>query len=537
MPIDEGVNVDLQFLIVEVKKQARASLSYLEKPTRGKLKKIKEREDYVDNLKNTLENKSYYQIHRLENDDRQMNYFKALITIAANLERACDYFESMCDQMAFVSDLEGLQDYHLRRYYREINRALDMIYPALTQHNLEMAQNICDREQRIDELYDESFFQIRDSLQDRRKVDDNLALLFIVRYLERVGDSLLNIGEAILNIHLGGKMGIRQFRNLQRALKKQDIDIHSSRVEFKAIMNTRSGSRVGKIVSRSKNKGGKRTVFYKEGPKDKIDEEVSGLKLWRKASSVRVPDLLYHDSRKKHSTILLEYIEGKDLLDILINQRGRVSSALEVLTRSLTTVWDETRKEKGVKSSHISQLMSRTDDIMSVHGQLFNLEDHMDRVLKDAKKLESSLRSPFSMLIHGDFNVDNIIYPAESQQPYFVDVHRSRQGDYVQDVSVFLVSNFRVPIFSPDIRSRLDEANKRMFDCAEAYALTNGDRTFHARLALGVFRSLITSTRFLFDQGFTSNMFHRGTTLLQEVLDHRDSLEEFRLSTDYFLYR
>ena len=30
MPIDEGVNVDLQFLILEVKKQARASLSVIE---------------------------------------------------------------------------------------------------------------------------------------------------------------------------------------------------------------------------------------------------------------------------------------------------------------------------------------------------------------------------------------------------------------------------------------------------------------------------------------------------------------------------
>jgi hypothetical protein len=48
MPIDEGVNIDLQFLILEVKKQARASLAMLEKPTGTKLAKIKTREDYVD---------------------------------------------------------------------------------------------------------------------------------------------------------------------------------------------------------------------------------------------------------------------------------------------------------------------------------------------------------------------------------------------------------------------------------------------------------------------------------------------------------
>ncbi len=535
MPIDEGVNVDLQFLIVEVKKQARASLSYVEKPSRSKLKKIKEREDYIDNLKNTLENKCYFQIHRLDDDDRQMYYFKALITIAANLERASDYFESICDQCAYIEDMDYVGDYRLRRYYREINRALDLIYPSLTQHSLEMAQNICDREEKIDELYDESFFRVRDTLRDHKRVDDSLTLLFIVRYLERVGDTLLNIGEAILNIHLGEKMGIRQFKNLRRALRHQNIDIESSHVEFKSIMNTRSGSRVGKIVSQDKND--KRTVFYKEGTRDKIDEEARGLKLWEKVSSVSVPELLYHDSRKKHSTILLEFIEGNDLLEILINQRGRVSSALDLLTESLTRVWDETRTDKSVKSTHISQLISRTEDIVSVHGQLFNIEENMEHVLKDAKKLESRLKAPFSTLIHGDFNVDNIIYRSESEHPYFVDVHRSRQGDYVQDVSVFLVSNFRVPIFSPDIRGRLDEANWRMFESAQAYALAHGDTTFHARLALGVFRSLITSTRFLFDEGFTTNMFNRGTTLLHELLDHRDALEDFRLSSEYFLYR
>ena len=60
MPIDEGVNVDLQFLIIEVKKQARASLSYLEKPTRGKLKKIKESQW---NTKGNQRNSSDNQIH------------------------------------------------------------------------------------------------------------------------------------------------------------------------------------------------------------------------------------------------------------------------------------------------------------------------------------------------------------------------------------------------------------------------------------------------------------------------------------------
>lgn len=536
MPIDEGVNVDLQFLIVEVKKQARASLSYIDKPTPGKSKRIKEREDYVDNLKNTLENKSYYQIHRLEDDDRQMNYFKALISIASNLERVSDFFENIADQMDYVADHEYFKEFNLKRYYREIDKALDMIYPALTQYNLELAQGLCDIEQTIDDLYDESFLAVRQNLRGRRKVDDSLTLLFIVRYLERVGDTFLNMGEAILNIHLGEKMGIRQFRNLRAALEGQGIDIRSNMVEFRSIMNTRSGSRVGKVIS-TNGDNAQLALFYKEGARDKIDEEVAGLKRWSRVTSVKVPRVLFHDSRKKDATLLREYIEGNDLLEILINQRGRVGHALDLLAESLAALWDETRRTRTIKSNHISQLISRTDDIVSVHRQLFSLEENMAQMLKDAKKMEADLKSPFSVLIHGDFNVDNIIYRPDAEHVYFVDVHRSRYGDYVQDISVFLVSNFRIPIFSSDIRQRLNEANLRIYEVASAYAAKHRDSTFHARLALGVFRSLVTSTRFLFDEAFSKDMFMRGTGVLRDVLDHKDELESFTLSADYFLYK
>ncbi|XOV88429.1 MAG: PhoU domain-containing protein [Pseudomonadota bacterium] len=535
MPIDEGVNVDLQFLVLEVKKQARASLSYLERPTRNKLKRIREREDYVDNLKNTLVNKSYFQIHRLADDDRQVNYFKALITVAGNLERISDLFENICDQVRHFNDPEFPLGFELKRYYREFYRALDMTYPALTELNLTLAQSICDSEQLIDDLYDESFMVVRRNLRQRRDVDDSLTLLFILRYLERVGDAFLNIGEAVLNIHLGEQLGIRQFRNLMKGLARQGIDIREEVVEFNSVMNTRSGSRVGTVIVH--NNQAQRSFFYKEGARDKIDEEAKALAQFQRVGMVKVPAVLWHQSKKKYATLLLEYIEGHDLLELLINQRARVGQALDLLASSMVSLWDSTRRKKTVRSDHIAQLVSRTDDIVSVHGQLFNLEANMGKMLKDAKKLERTLKAPFSTLIHGDFNVDNIIFGAGAEDIWFVDVHRSRYGDYAQDVSVFLVSNFRVPIFSADIRQRLNEANMRMFECAVGYADSQGDTTFHARLALGLFRSLVTSTRFMFDEGFSTNMFMRGTSVLHELLEHKDDVAGFRLSQDYFLYR
>lgn len=534
MPIDEGVNIDLQFLILEVKKQARASQSVIEKPTPAKINKIRNREDYVDNLKNTLENKSYFNIHRHVGEERQMNYFKALITIASNLERCADFFEHIADQMTHVKDPENFREHDLRRYYLVINKALDLIYPAFTEHDLDIAQRICDYEQDLDDYYDESFAQIRSQLRQRRHVDDMLTLLNIIRYLERVGDSFLNIGEAILDIHVGEKMGIKQFRNLRKGLESLGIDIRSRHVEFKPIMNTRSGSRVAKIIA---NGDDTTTVFYKEGARDKIDEEVKGLKLWHDKFPGTTPNVLYHDtSRKNHATILLEYIDGVDLLEILIKRKGKLDQALNLLTERQKLVWSTCRKDKPARIDYVNQLLKRKTDIQSVHGNLFDLDKDLDELTDRAKKLERHMKAPFSTLIHGDFNVDNIIFSLPENKMFYVDVNRSGYGDYVQDVSVFLVSNFRIPIFSRDVRQRLNEANHRMFDAALDFAKQNKDETFEARVALGLFRSLITSTRFLFDKSFSTDMFDRATLILQELMAHEDDLGKYRLTREYFTY-
>jgi phosphate uptake regulator len=531
MPIDEGVNIDLQFLILEVKKQARASLAMLEKPSVTKLAKIKTREDYVDNLKNTLETKSYFNIHQRAEGDGQVNYFRALISIGANLERCSDFFESIARQMQHVSDPASFEPFELKKYYALIFKALDLVYPALSLNDLDQAQKICDYEIAIDDLYDASYTKIRSNLRQRRQVDDMLSLLTIVRYLERVGDNFLKIGEAVLNIHVGESMGINQFRYLRRGLESQGIDIRSSNVEFKPIMNTRSGGRVAKIVDRERGQ-----VFYKEGETDKIDEEIRGLALWEKQFPGLTPGVLWHDSREAHSTILLQCLDGIDMLELLINSRSKLDKALDILTSHLVKQWDKTKKNKPVKVDYVLQMMKRKGDIQSVHAHLLALDDELDSLLAAAKKLEKQLRAPFGTLIHGDFNIDNIIFHLADEKMYFVDVHRSGYGDYAQDVSVFLVSNIRIPLFSKDIRQRLNESNRRMYACAAGYAAAHQDGQFDARLAMGLFRSLITSTRFMFDKSFSQSMYHRAILILQDVLAHKGKLDDYKLREDYFLY-
>jgi Ser/Thr protein kinase RdoA (MazF antagonist) len=142
-----------------------------------------------------------------------------------------------------------------------------------------------------------------------------------------------------------------------------------------------------------------------------------------------------------------------------------------------------------------------------------------DSLAQKASKIESRLYAPFSVYIHGDFNIDNIIYDPHSHQLRYVDLHRSRYMDYVQDVSVFMVSNYRMQVLDSRIRQRIESVIREFYRIAQAFAKSNKDDTFEIRLAFGLVRSLATSTRFILDRNLARGMFLRARYLLQQIVN------------------
>jgi hypothetical protein len=90
--------------------------------------------------------------------------------------------------------------------------------------------------------------------------------------------------------------------------------------------------------------------------------------------------------------------------------------------------------------------------------------------------------------------------------------------DYVQDVSVFMVSNYRLQVFDVPLRARILMLTRAFYRFAADFARKAGDPTFELRLALGLARSFATSTRFILDKSLSRAMFLRSRYLLEQVL-------------------
>ena len=171
-------------------------------------------------------------------------------------------------------------------------------------------------------------------------------------------------------------------------------------------------------------------------------------------------------------------------------------------------MWKETHTKTPIHADYMGQLAKRLPDVYAIHPE-FRCGDEsicgekipsFDTLLKKARRREKQLKAPFSVYIHGDFNLDNIIYDPVNKKINFIDLHRSRYMDYVQDVSVFMVSNYRLQILDAPLRRRLLDVAVALYEFARRYAKRAGDESFELRLAYALARSFATSTRFILDK-------------------------------------
>ncbi|MDP3426486.1 MAG: phosphotransferase, partial [Humidesulfovibrio sp.] len=144
-----------------------------------------------------------------------------------------------------------------------------------------------------------------------------------------------------------------------------------------------------------------------------------------------------------------------------------------------------------------------------------------EELFQSCREIEPELFAPMTVLLHGDFNANNIVYDHSAPRVHYVDLHRSRRGDWVEDVAVFLVSFFRMPIFETALRGRINHMIASFFAHAHVFADDIGDGTWQARLALGLTRSLFTSTRFELNYDFAREMSLRAHYLMEGLAEHR----------------
>lgn len=542
----EDIIENFRFLNMEVENQVKLTYGLLSNYDVELHEKIASKDDYIDNLKTTVENACFTRIHTLGAVDRKkVNDVRAVHIICVNLERIADFCVNIARQTEYLSEMDAIRGYNYREMFEVIQKGLSTVSQVLDNRELAGALEICRAEYVLDQLYKVSFDRILAEMKKGSHITDLVTVLFIFRYLERIGDAILNIGEALIFAVIGDRIKIRQFDALQKTLGQSDFEGTFSDVDFDSIWGSRSGCRIGR-VSRKNPSGFKSQGIFKEGVLKKIRKERDNITTWESIFPGLAPKVFGYHEETDTASLLVEFLGGCTMDQVVLTESTDViRNVFYIFEQTVNDIWTKTRRPGPVKTDYMRQLKSRLEPVRRVHPDFFRESCAIESLdirstaalIETLSDIESELAAPFTVFIHGDFNTNNIIYNSLDQRINYIDLYRSRQADYVQDASVFLVSNFRLPVTNRELRERLNTVTLYFYEFFEDFAQRGGDQTFHVRMALALARSFYTSTRFELNRDFASEMFLRSHYLMERIAEHDGkSWETFRFREAVLFY-
>ena len=521
MKIPRSISENLRFLIVEAESQVSNLVTFLSSrsPTAGQ--RIINRSGYAYNLKMRIHGSCHTHVGSLAKDSDMLS-MRALESIATDLERITELCRDCAHSVENISNRRCLRVKSYDPLLEHVIKGLRLVENAMNGHDTRVALKIGAAKRRMSTSVQQLMVKYTDALKKQKDTEDFITAIFAVRAVEQMGDALLNISEALISANLGQPVNIDRYHSLKDSVAHLDLDS----VAIESLAETRSGSNISGISDNGDDNG--YVAIFKEGQKRKVKEERQGVENWHEIFPGLAPKILSYRKRGQSASLLIEHLAGMTFEQILLNEsQPFLDETHRQLTRTLDSVWKETRNKKVVPAGHMDQLASRLGEVYAIHPEFEN--DSMsvcshtipsfESLLKKAKIAEAKVNPPFSVYIHGDFNVDNIIYDPLEKRINFIDLHRSSYMDYVQDVSVFMVSNYRLQILEARSRARILCIARKFYKFAAKFAHDAGDDSFEYRLAFGLARSFATSTRFVLDKSLARAMYMRARYLIERAIE------------------
>ncbi|MCO4786102.1 MAG: aminoglycoside phosphotransferase family protein [Marinomonas atlantica] len=512
---------DLTFLLSEIEKHGVYTELLFKTGSPDILRSIRARRGYVQTLREKIELACARLLERRKLGTSYYNQVIAVRGLANALAALAQGFLDTVNAGSLDEQFEHPDSKNCLKFIKRINRTIALVKVGFSEDIRRTGIKVARRSEKLKSMYDD--IQVETLSQKGLLLDLELqASILCNGCLRRLVDQLSDVAETLIKVDLGHVATLKNYKHLKHVTSELNYDLNDVKVRRLAL--TRSGSAIAS-VSHQNAVGQHVLAVYKEGDRTKIDEEVQGVQNWRNVDPKLAPDVLVKtQSDGETSALLIEHIPGKTLESLLREGKEKaLEKALKTLFKTLNDTWQATLTSEHSRADFMQQLRKRIKDSAGVHPEYFTPEQRICGLLRPSfydivdrvEAKESRWPSPFSVLIHGDFNVDNLIYDDVEGRIYFIDLHRSTYYDYVQDISVLMVSIYRLQILEKNKRKVMMDCAKDIYKFAQRFAKRHNDDNFDLRLAAGLARSFATSTRFVLDKKLSTRMYLRSRYLLE----------------------
>ena len=159
-------------------------------------KKVIKQDDKIDELREYIRDRSIELLVLKQPMARDLRYIYALGFIALELERIGDYAVNIAEETIKICQDEYIKDLiDIPKMYEECKKMILEVKESLENENEDLAREIALQDDKIDSLYNRVQ---EDCLRVMNANAQTINLLFIGRYLERIGDHITNICEMII---------------------------------------------------------------------------------------------------------------------------------------------------------------------------------------------------------------------------------------------------------------------------------------------------------------------------------------------------
>lgn len=163
-------------------------------------KKVIQNDDEIDILREYIRDRSIELMALKQPMAKDLRYIYALGSIAIELERIGDYAVNIANEQLKIGDEPYIKELVDIPKMAQICRNMILeSKKALEENDEELAYNVALVDDKVDRLY-ESIHKDCISImgKDNRTIEQGVRLMFVGRYLERVGDHTTNICEKII---------------------------------------------------------------------------------------------------------------------------------------------------------------------------------------------------------------------------------------------------------------------------------------------------------------------------------------------------
>jgi phosphate uptake regulator len=271
--------------LVQSQLMSAVAAFFLRDPAQAR--RVAEKDDQVDNLLGLIEERCFELIGGEPAGSARSRRLRGIFRVALNLEKLGDYAVNVAEQAEHLARLSRRPPpFDLAMGARVAMAALDEVITAFTDASAEKAKHACRCEAELDRQYREAlaatFRLLATPGQDPAFV---ITHLFVAKFLERVGDSILNIGETTLYILTGERLKLHQYLHLEELVGSL-APSGEAQVDVKQIWGGISGARIARLSRADQD-----PVIWKEGAERKIEAEVREIEEWNRLVPGLVPPL------------------------------------------------------------------------------------------------------------------------------------------------------------------------------------------------------------------------------------------------------